>query len=154
MDVKLLRDYLLAVRSQKFVPTKAAIEDITSSGKLENLKNQDLKNAILNYYVDQDYRLEIIRGNDEQLSQKVFAYSDYTDFGMQELPLYQHIYGEELKQLLKSTDWQKDSKGEHFKQFRDHMNITLIICEREQDLLGGIKASAISVKNLVDPLCK
>ncbi|KPM32937.1 Hypothetical protein I595_1364 [Croceitalea dokdonensis DOKDO 023] len=63
----LLQNYLGAIRAYDYIPTKAAIVDITSSGKLENLKNSALKNEILNHYSQQDYALKIIDKNDEPL---------------------------------------------------------------------------------------
>ena len=149
----LLRDYIPAVRSISFIPTKAAIVDITSSGKLENLKNQNLKNAILNFYVEQDNLLTIIRGNHERLAQQDID-NNQTDFGYQELPLYQHIYGQELKQLLKSTDWQKDANNAIFKNLKNYLNVSLIVCEREKDLLNTIRKSFIELKNQLTPYCK
>jgi hypothetical protein len=149
----LLRDYISALRSTRFVPIKAAINDITSSGKLENLKNEDLKNAILNFYSQQNNLLDVIDGNYEQLSQKIFNYQDFTDFGIHEVPLYKDVFGEELQQLLKSAEWQKDPSSFLFRQLRDHMNMTIIICEREKDLLRNIKTSAIKLNTLIAPYC-
>ena len=42
-------DYLAAVRSDVFYPNKAAITDLTSSGKLSLLHNEELKKIILKY---------------------------------------------------------------------------------------------------------
>ena len=149
----LLRDYISALRSIRFVPIKAAINDITSSGKLENLKNEDLKNEILNFYSQQNNLLGVIDGNYDQLSQKIFGYQEYTDFGLHQVPLYKDIFGEELQQLLKSTEWHKDSNNYLFRQLRDHMNMTIIICEREKDLLRTIKTSALKLNDLITPYC-
>lgn len=149
----LLRDYIPAVRSLSFIPTKAAILDITSSGKLENLKNQTLKNAILNFYVEQDNLLAIIQGNQESLSRQDIL-NNQTDFGYQELPLYEHIYESELKQLLKSSDWQKDVNSTIFNNIKNYLNVTLIVCEREKDLLNTIKKSSIELKNQLTVYCK
>lgn len=150
----ILADYISALRSRQFFPTKAAINDITSSGKLENLKNETLKEAILDFYTNQNYALGVVDKNNDQLAPKVFQYQDYTDFGIQELPLYRSIYGEELQNLLKSTEWQKDPKSYLFRNLRDHMNMTLIICEREKDLLHSVKTSAIELSQLIKPFCK
>ena len=149
----ILKDYLNAVRSYEFIPTKAAIIDITSSGKLENLKNQDLKNQILQHYSEQDYRIKVINGNDDQISAKVFGYSNYTEFGIQELDLYKNVYGKELSSLLKSKEWQRDPNSKIFNHLLDHMNMTIIICEREQDLLNQIKISAEKLNQALTPYC-
>ena len=149
----LLADYLASLRSIKFFPTKAAINDVTSSGKLENLKNETLKNAILEYYTNQNYALGVIDGNKQQLSEKVFNYTDYTDFGLQEIPLYKDIFGKELQKLLKSKEWHKDPSSFLFRHLRDHMNMTIIICEREKDLLRSIQKSANELSHLIKPYC-
>ena len=150
----ILKDYLNAIRSFDFIPTKAAIIDITSSGKLENLKNLDLNNQILQHYSELDYRIKVIEGNNEQLSQKVFEYSSYTDFGIHELKLYKNAYGKELNSLLKSKEWQRNPNDEIFKHLLDHMNMTMIICQREQDVLNQIKISAQKLNKTLTLYCK
>jgi len=150
----LFKDYIPAIRAKSFIPTKAAIEDITSSGKLENIRNQANKNAILNYYVEQDVALEIIDSNREQVWQKVFSYNDHTDFGINEFPQYENLYGEELQNLLVSKEWQKDPNDPLFKNLADHMNLSVIICEREKDLLDGLKSEAEKLLKLINPSCK
>jgi len=149
----ILKGYLSTVRSFNFITTKAAIQDITSSGKLENLRRKELKNAILNFYVEQDYLLSIIKLNDSQLMQEIFNYPDFTDFGIQEIPVYQDVYGEELQNLLVSIEWQKDPNSKHFKHLRNHMNMTMVICERKQDILISIKQKTINLKALIEPSC-
>jgi hypothetical protein len=148
----LLKDYLAAVRSYRFMPSKAAIIDITSSGKLENLKNQELKNSILNYYSELDNALQIIEGNYEVLN-KVSEYSNSTDFGIQEVPFYKNVYSEELKSLLKSVEWQKDSNHPIFIEFKNQMNLAMIICEREKQLIKNIKEKAQALMLKIEPFC-
>ena len=150
----LLEDYLVAVRSYDYIPTKAAIVGITSSGKLENLKNSALKNEIINHYSEQDYAIKIIDKNDDPLFQKIFSYSSYTDFGINELPLYKDEYAPELSALLKSTEWQKDPNSRLFKHIKDHINMTIILCTREQQLLADIKISSEKLFNKLSNYCK
>ena len=150
----LLEDYLGAIRSYDYIPTKAAIIDITSSGKLENLKNSALKNEILNHYSEQDYAIKIIDKNDDPLFQKIFSYGNYTDFGIHEFPLYKDEYGTELSALLKSTEWQQDPNNRMFKHFKDHINMTIILCSREQQLLEDIKISSEKLFNKLSNYCQ
>jgi len=92
-----------------------------------------LKNSILNYYSELDNALQIIEGNYEVLN-KVSEYSNSTDFGIQEVPFYKNVYSEELKSLLKSVEWQKDSNHPIFIEFKNQMNLAMIICEREKTI--------------------
>ncbi len=148
----LLEDYLAAVRSYRFIPSKAAIIDITSSGKLENLKNPQLKNSILNYYSELDNALQIIEANVNLLI-RVSEYSNNTDFGIQEVPFYKNVYSKELQLLLKSVEWQKDSNHPIFIEFKNQMNLAIIICDREKQLLENIKERAQTLIQKIEPFC-
>ncbi len=148
----LLNDYLAAVRSYHFIPSKAAIIDITSSGKLENLKNQELKNSILNYYSELDNGLQIIEANVNLLIRES-EYSNNTDFGLQEVPFYKNVYSKELQSLLKSVEWQKDSNHPIFVEFKNQMNLAIIICEREKQLIENIKESVQTLIQKIEPFC-
>ena len=149
----ILKDYLGTLRSYTFVPSKSAITDITSSGKLENLKNEDLKNTILNYYSEQEYALKIIEANQNNLSGKVFDYEDYSSFGIQETPLYRDIYGVELQSLLTSTDWHKDPNDKLFIHLKNHMNMTMILCQREKQLITEIERKAMALRDSLQSYC-
>ncbi len=150
----LLQDYLGAIRSYDYITTKATIVGITSSGKLENLKNSALKNEILNHYSEQDYAIKIIDKNDDPLFQKIFSYGTYTDFGIHETPLYKDEYSPELSALLKSAEWQQDPDGILFKHLKDHINMTIILCSREQQLLEDIKISSKNLLNKLSNYCQ
>lgn len=150
----LLQDYLGAIRAYDYIPTKAAIVDITSSGKLENLKNSEFKNEIINHYSEQDYALKTIEANDNEIFQKIFSYNNFTDFGINELPLYKDEYSPELSALLKSTEWQEDPNNELFQHLKDHMNMTVILCSREQQLLQDIKVSSEELFNKLSNYCQ
>ena len=149
----LIRDFTTTFRSFKFTPTKAAIQDITSSGKLENLKNEELKNRILNHYIQQDYALEIIQVNFNQMIDLLYGLERFSDFGFQEVPMYQDLYGKELLQLLKSTGWHKDPNSELFVKLKDMMNVNIIITEREKVLLNEIKNASIDLNKQLAPYC-
>ncbi|MGB3607629.1 MAG: DUF6090 family protein [Psychroserpens sp.] len=150
----LLQDYLGALRAYDYIPTKAAILGITSSGKLENLKNSALKNEILHHYSEQDYAIKIIDKNDDPIFQKIFSYGSYTDFGINEIPSYKDEYSPELSALLKSTEWQRDPNSTLFKHIKDHMNMTIILCSREQQLLGNIKISSETLFKKMSTYCQ
>ncbi len=148
----LLNDYLAAVRSYRFIPSKAAIVDVTSSGKLENLKNQELKNSILNYYAEVDHAMQIIEVNIDLLT-SVSGYSSNTDFGIQEVPFYKNAYSKELQGLLKSVEWQKDVNHPIFIEFKNQMNLAIIICEREKQLIEIIEENAHVLIQKIEPFC-
>ncbi|KPM32943.1 Hypothetical protein I595_1370 [Croceitalea dokdonensis DOKDO 023] len=138
----IFKDFIPTFRYYKFIPTKAAIVDITSSGKLETLRNQTLKKRILSHYTEQDNALQIIDINDKAHNQKLFEIERFADFGFQEVPEYQSIIDEELQGLLSSTQWQQNPNDELFVKIKDVMILGILRTQREKELLTAIKAGA------------
>ncbi|KPM32938.1 Hypothetical protein I595_1365 [Croceitalea dokdonensis DOKDO 023] len=85
---------------------------------------------------------------------QIFSYGDYTSFGIHELPLYKDEYGDKLSSLLKSSEWQKDPDNALFKHLKDHMNMTVILCTREQQLLDDIKISSEKLFSKLSHYCQ
>ncbi|PZX37137.1 hypothetical protein LX97_03159 [Nonlabens dokdonensis] len=149
----IFKDFIPTFRYYKFIPTKPAIVDITSSGKLETLRNQTLKNRILSHYTEQDNALQIIEINDNAHIQKIIDIEKFADFGFQEIPQYQNLFDEELQGLLSSTQWQQNSDDELFVKVKDAMILNIIRSDREKELLNGIKDNAEELNNLLIENC-
>jgi hypothetical protein len=148
-----LKDFLPTYRYYKFIPTKAAIVDITSSGKLGTLRDQTLKKRILSHYTEQDNALQIMSINADALIEKTFQIERFADFGFQEIPQYKSIFDEELLGLLSSTPWQQNPKDELFVKVKDIMILGIIAGEREKELLKTIKADAEELNSLLVENC-
>ena len=149
----IFKDFLPSFRSYKFIPTKAAIVDITSSGKLEKLRNQMLKKRILSHYTEQDNATGIVDVNHTALIERLFNVEKFTNFGLQEVPQYQNSFDKELQELLSSTQWQQNPKDELFIKIKDFMVLNIIQAEREKGLLKGIKADAEELNGLLIENC-
>ena len=149
----IFKDFLPSYRYYKFIPTKAAIVDITSSGKLETLRNRTLKKRILSHYTEQDNALKIIDINTDGTMAKTFGIERFADFGFQEVPQYKSIFDEELRGLMPSTPWQQDPKDELFVKIKDIMILNIITGEREKELLKTIKADAEELNGLLVENC-
>ena len=149
----ILKYFIPTFRHYRFIPTKPAIVDITSSGKLETLRNQTLKNRILSHYTEQENALQIIAVNEKGHYDKFLEIENYSDFGIQEVPEYQNIFDEELQGLLSSRQWQQNPKNEFFVKIMDVMLLAVIINSREKQLLKGIKADAIVLTELLVENC-
>ncbi|MCA0133232.1 DUF6090 family protein [Winogradskyella alexanderae] len=150
----LIQDWLGVLRSRSFVPTRAAIEDITSSGKLEIIGNENHKNAILDYYVQQDQALDIMKTNKNQLFDLVFEIKGFTAFGIHEVPEYSEIYSNELQKLLKSSDWQKNPNDPIYQGALDLANMSIILCAREKEVLNDIQNQAEELIGLLEGKCQ
>lgn len=149
----ILEGFLPAVRSYNFIPSKSAIVDITSSGKLENLNNPKLKTAILQHYSDLEYAINILQLNKTNFNELSFKYENFSDFGYQQIPLYKVNYGNELLDKMPNINWQKDEGNILYKQFQDHINMSIIISAREKELLKQILSSTENLELELQPHC-
>ena len=149
----IFKDFIPTFRYYKFISTKPAIVDITSSGKLETLRNQTLKKRILSHYTEQDNALKIININYNAVIERLFNIEKFADFGIQEVPEYKIIFDEELQDLLSSTPWQQNPKNELFIKVKDMMILNIIQAEREKQLLKTIKTDAEELNDLLIENC-
>ncbi len=149
----LLEGFIPAVRSYDFIPNKSAILDITSSGKLENFSNSKLKTSILQHYSDLEYLVNVLQQNQRGFSALSFKYEDFSAFGYHQIPLYRDNYGEELLSLMPNVNWQKDKEHILFKQFQDHINMSVIISAREKELLKQIFSSTQKLEIELESSC-
>ena len=150
----LLEDFMSTFRYYKFIPTKAAIADITSSGKLEKLTDQNLKTRVLSHYTQQDNALNIIDVNYNALVERLFSLKKFADLGFQEVPQYQDFFSEELRRNLMSTNWNQNPNDEIFINLKDLMILNIIQQHREKQLLNQIKDDAVALNELLIPYCK
>lgn len=149
----IFKDFIPTFRYYKFISTKAAIVDITSSGKLEKLRNQILKKRILSHYTEQENAQNIIDINFNKLVDRLFNIEKYADLGFQEIPQYQNIFDSELRELLSSTQWQRNPNDELFILIKDAMILNMIQGDREKELLRAIKADAEELNDLLVDNC-
>jgi hypothetical protein len=130
-------DYLAAVRSDVFYHNKAAITDLTSSGKLSLLHNEELKKIILKYYTDMENSLRIIHANQKEVTDRIFGYDNILEMGAHQT-FYREEYGKELVDLLPDVNWQTDKNNPYFKKFEEHIAIAVVVNAREKQILETI----------------
>jgi hypothetical protein len=133
----ILDDYLSAVRSDVFYHNKAAISDITSSGKLSLLHNEELKKIILEYYTEMENTLRIIHTNQSEVTDRIFQYDNILEMGAHQT-FYREEYGKELMDLLPNINWQRDKNNPYFKKFEEHIAIAVVVNAREKQILENI----------------
>ncbi|MFT6828233.1 MAG: hypothetical protein ACJAZV_001525 [Roseivirga sp.] len=133
----ILDDYLSAVRSNVFYHNKAAISDITSSGKLSLLHNEELKKIILEYYTEMENTLRIIHTNQSEVTDRIFQYDNILEMGAHQT-FYREEYGKELMDLFPNINWQRDKNNPYFKKFEEHIAIAVVVNAREKQILENI----------------
>jgi hypothetical protein len=134
----LLNNYLQGLRTNAFVPSRVAMTDIVSSGKLNLLTNDSLKNDLLRYYGELDkllYQLEI---NQSKSLERVFLYDDHLQFGGQYFEYVEKSLGKEISQTLPINNWHLDSESKYYKQFQNDLVFFVTMSEREKQHFNNI----------------
>ena len=134
----LLNNYLQGLRTNAFVPSKVAITDLISSGRLLLLTNDSIKNNLIRYYGELDkllYQLEI---NRSKSLDRVFLYDDNLQFGTQYFDYVSKSLGKEILQTLPVNDWHIDSESKYYKQFQSDLVFFVTMSEREKQHFDNI----------------
>ena len=133
-----INNYIQTYRTNAFVPSKATITDILSTGKLNLLTNDSLKNKLIRYYAELDnylYQLELNRTNSLQ---KVFEYESWVEVGFQYADYAEKALGPEILTTLPVNDWHLDANSKYFRQFQDDLVFFITMSEREKQFFNAI----------------
>jgi hypothetical protein len=153
-DLSYLNDgYIQALRTDPFVPSKVAITDIVSSGNLNLLTNDVLKNNLIRYYAELDkylYQLEITRS---KRLDKAFAYEDDVLLGYQYADYLKKSLGSEILKTLPTYNWQYDSNSKIYRQFQNDLVFFIGMSEREKQLFDHILNAMESTYKLLQQEC-
>ena len=149
----LLNDYLQGLRTNAFVPSKVAMTDIVSSGKLNLMTNDSLKNDLLRYYGELDkllYQLEI---NQSRSLERVFLYEDHLQFGGQYFEYVEKSLGEKILKTLPVNNWHLDRESKYYKEFQNDLVFFVTMSEREKQHFNNIYKAMESTYNQLKREC-
>lgn len=149
----LVNNYLQALRTNAFVPSKVAMTDLVSSGKLNLLTNDSLKNDLVRYYGELDkllYQLEI---NHSKSLERPFLYDDMNQFGNQYFDYVAKSLGNEILATLPDNDWHLDSDLKYYKQFQNDLVLFVTMSEREKQHFDNILKEMESTYNQLKREC-
>ncbi len=148
----LINGYIQALRTNAFAPSKVAILDITSSGKLSLIKNDSLKKNLLRYYAELDNLLFQLSINRNKSLERAFMYDGRIAFGFQEADYAKIALGSEVMATLPITNWQLDSDSKIYKQFREDLVFFVTMSDREKqhfrNILVAMEPTYEQLKNL------
>ena len=150
----LLNNYLQALRTNEFVPSKVAMTDLVSSGRLNLLANDSLKNNLVRYYGELDkllYQLEI---NRSKSLERVFLYDDYVQVGFQYYDYVSKSLGDEILKTLPVNNWQFDSESKYYKQFQNDLVFFVTMSEREKQHFNNILKEMEPTYRQLKNICK
>ncbi|MGK0413279.1 MAG: hypothetical protein ACJA1B_001482 [Polaribacter sp.] len=150
----LLNNYLQGLRTNPFVPSKVTMTDIVSSGKLNLLTNDSIKNNLIRYYGELDkllYQLEI---NQSKSLERVFLYDDYIQFGGQYFEYVSQSLGDEILKTLPVNDWHLNNESEYYKQFQNDLVFFVTMSEREKQHFINILKEMEPTYDLLKKVCE
>lgn len=150
----LIDNYIQALRTNAFTPSKVTISDITSSGKLSLLTNNELKNNLLRYYAELDNLLFQLSFGRSKIMDRAFAYENDIDFGFQFADYAQKAIGPEVLSTLPENKWELDIDSKIYRQFQDDLVSFIIMSDREKQHFSKIMEEMQITYNLLINLCK
>ena len=149
----LVNNYLQALRTNAFVPSKVAMTDLVSSGRLNLLTNDSLKSDLVRYYGELDkflYQLEI---NRSKSLERAFLYDDINQFGHQYFDYVAKSLGNEILATLPINNWHLDSESKYYKQFQNDLVFFVTMSEREKQHFDNILKEMESTYNQLENEC-
>jgi hypothetical protein len=150
----LIDNYNQALRTNAFAPSKVAITDITSSGKLSLIKNNALKQNLLRYYSELDNLLFQLDLNRNKSLERAFAYDDEIAIGFHESDYAKKALGSEILATFPKNDWHLDLDSKYYKQFRNDLVIFVQMSDREKQHFTKILKEMEVVYHQLKELCK
>jgi hypothetical protein len=149
----LIDNYIQALRTNAFVPSKVTFTDIVSSGKLILLTNDLLKNNLIRYYTELDQLLYQLEINRSKSLEKAFSYDDDIQLGHQYADYAKKSLGNKILETLPINNWQFDSNSKYFKQFQNDLVFFVRMSEREKQHFNNILKEMESTYNQLKKEC-
>jgi predicted nucleic acid-binding Zn-ribbon protein len=149
----LMNAYLKVVRTDGFYPSKAAFDDIKSSGNLNVLANLKVKNSLIRYYNDLDNITTKLSQNREQMVQRAFDYQYINEIGFQEFEYIKNSLGPQIMDLLPKVNWHLNKEHKYFKQFEADLVLFIALKEREKQFYNRIRTEMKPLYDSLQNLC-
>ncbi|SHH41895.1 DUF6090 family protein [Winogradskyella jejuensis] len=132
---EILLTFFFALRSDAFIPSKLAITDLTSTGKLSLIKDKTLKKKLFEHYENLDNKSEIAKSNRISNSDKLLS-NNVIEFGWQDFSGLE--LDKNIRKTLPSLDWHLDKNSPYYKDCQESLIFSIGINFREQELYNSI----------------
>ena len=140
----LINKFLLAIRSNVYIPRNMTFKDLISSGNLKLLNDITIKNSLIQYYSELENKQLQIKQNRDELTKKTFELINISiEFGgIQELEYVHQILGSKIIQTIPQVDWTKDKSSEYYQKFQLVVLFNIAMADREKQHL-------LTINNLI-----
>ena len=149
---ELIKSFFVVQRGDAFIPSRATITDLTSSGKLSLIRDKTLRKQLLSFYEYQDIKVDIAESNRKINVDNIMNWNSITVFGWQEASSLQ--LNEAIKQTLPNVDWHLDSNHSYYLRFQETLIIALALDHREQELYNLILSEMEPLLKRLDKSCE
>ncbi|WP_290628027.1 DUF6090 family protein [Altibacter sp.] len=150
----LIDTYIQALRTNAFAPSKVAILDITSSGNLNLIKSDSLKQNLIRYYAELDNLLYQLELNRSKSLEKAFSYENDIAFGFQYADYAKNALGPDVLATLPQTNWELDPDSAIYKQYQDDLVFFVVMSDREKQHFNKILKEMEPTYKQLQQLCE
>jgi hypothetical protein len=152
---EIIEKYIVAIRSTSFISTNVSYTDLTTSGNLDLLKNESLKELLIQYQND----LEAINGklepNRAYKLERFMTWENVLEFGWQSPGISAGLnLDEELLKLLPDNKWYLDKNSVIFQKCQDIVFYCMTVSNREIELYKRIQHLTQPLNQQLDVACQ
>lgn len=149
---ELLKGFFFVMRSDAFIPSKATITELISSGTLSLIKNRSLRKQLLTFYEFLDNKVDIADSNRNLMIDNIMNWDSIIEFGWQDLAVGN--LDAETRQTLPFLDWHLDKDSPYYARYQETLIIAIGITTREQELYTQILSEMEPLLKRLNSNCK
>ncbi len=129
----LVNKFLKAYRTETYLPRNITYKDLVSSGNIKLLRDEGIRNSLIEFNGQLDDKLIILRENREELINEIFKLINTSiDFGIYEFDYVNDLIGSEVIATLPKNDWHKDPSSGYYKNLQKVLIFNVAIADRQK----------------------
>ena len=129
----LVNKFLKAYRTDTYLPRNITYKDLVSSGNIKLLRDEGIRNSLIEFNSQLDDKLIILRENREELINEIFKLINTSiDFGIYEFDYVNDLIGSEVIATLPKNDWHKDPTSGYYKNLQKVLIFNVAIADRQK----------------------
>ena len=150
----LVNKFLKAHRTETYLPRNITYQDLLSSGNIKLLRDELIRNSLIEFNRQLDDMRILIKENREQLVNEVFKLINSSiDFGIYEFDYVNDLIGSEVLATLPKSDWHKDPSSDYYKKFQHVLIFNIAIADRQKQQFGFINTLMEKPYKLLSAKC-
>ena len=129
----LVNKFLKAYRTDTYLPRNITYKDLVSSGNIKLLRDEGIRNSLIEFNSQLDDKLIILRENREELINEIFKLINTSiDFGIYEFDYVNDLIGSEVIATLPKNDWHKDPTSGYYKNLQKVLIFNVAVADRQK----------------------